>query len=412
MIEYDEDGEEIKIGLDQIPLSEWLWEVKGPFETVHLNIPPRLWRGIEPVFPIERSPEGATMVPWESWVYLNIGDGLEFVFTDRYMSGSWDFPLQPNTIWHASLTMHASLNSPSYQLMQTVSELPEYFDIPPGVKLLEFYYDTVSFRGENERSSLEVYFGIPPEQISLENVDDRVVRMTIERTLVLADAKGDSIYRETDELVFEGEVAKNQDRGLFVELASLDVPPGHYTLGVKLADRISGRWGMYRQQVEIPAFEDSLAVSEIEMAYNISETSKPSKFAKGELVVIPSPTRSFNLHKDANLYYEVYNLTLDEFGQAKYRVTYTIHPNVTGSPTVAGVVIGGLRRLFAGAKEPEFTIGYERVVNATEEPVFFALETESLKLGLKMVEVAIDDLNSGQRVSRQAMFNVVASSVP
>ena len=412
MIEYDKDGEEIEIDLDRIPLSEWLWEVKGLYgTTVHLNIPPGLYRGIEPVVPIDRSPEGATTVPWESWVYLNIGDGLEFVFTDRYMSGSWDFPLQPNTIWHASLGMHTSLNSPSYQLMQTVSELPEYFDVPPGVKLLEFYYDTVSFRGENERSLLEVYFGIPPEQIRLENVDDRVVRMTIERTIVLADAKGDSIYRKTDELAFEGEVAKNQDKGLFVELASLDVPPGHYTLGVKLADRVSGRWGMYRQQVEIPTFEDSLAVSEIEMAYNISDTSQTSqtsKFTKGELVVIPSPTRSFNLHKDANLYYEVYNLTLDAFGQAKYRVTYTIRPNVSGSKAVASVVIGGLRRLFAGAKEPEFTISYERVVNATEEPVFFALETESLKPGLKMVEVAIDDLNSGQRVRRQAVFNVVA----
>ncbi len=414
-IAYEDKGVEIEVGLDQIPLSEWLWEVKGVYGTVHLNIPPGLYRGIEPVVPIDRSPEGATMVPWESWVYLNIGDGLEFVFTDRYMSGSWDFPLQPNTIWHASLGMHASLNSPSYQLMQTVSELPEYFDVPPGVKLLEFYYDTVSFRGENERSLLEVYFGIPPEQIRLENVDDQVVRMTIERTLVLADAEGDSIYRKRDELVFEGEVAKNQDRGLFVELASLDVPPGHYTLGVKLADRVSGRWGMYRQEVEIPSFEDSLAVSEIEMAYNISDTSQTSqtsKFVKGELVVIPSPTRSFNLHKDANLYYEVYNLKLDAFGQAKYRVTYTIHPNVAGSSTVASVVIGGLRRLFAGAQEPEYTISYERNVNATEEPVFFALETGSLKPGLKMVEVAIDDLNSGQRVRRRAVFNVVAPSVP
>ena len=409
-IAYEDEGVEIEIGLDQIPPGEWLWEVKGAYGTVHLNIPPRLSRGIEPVVPIDRSSDGSTMVPWESWVYLNIGDGLEFVFTDRYMSGRWDFPLQPNTIWHASLALHASLNSPSYQLMQTVSELPEYFDVPPGVKLLEFYYDAVSFRGENARSLLEVYFGIPPEQISLENVDDRVVRMTVERTIVLADAKGDSIYRKKDELVFEGKVAKNQGRGLFVELASLDVPPGHYTLGVKLADRVSGRWGMYRQEVEIPTFEDSLAVSEIEMAWNISDTSQTlqtSKFTKGELVVIPSPTRSFNLHQDANLYYEVYNLKLNEFGQAKYRVTYTIHPNVAGSPTVASVVIGGLRRLFAGAQKPEYTISYERIVNATEEPVFFALETGSLKPGLKMVEVAIDDLNSGQRVRRQAVFNVV-----
>ena len=108
----------------------------------------------------------------------------------------------------------------------------------------------------------------------------------------------------------------------------------------------------------------------------------------------------------------MYNLKLDEFGQAKYRVTYTIHPNVAGGTTVAGVVIGGLRRLFAGAKEPEFTISYERVVNATDEPVFFALETESLKPGLKMVEVGIDDLNSGQRVSRQAVFNVEMSPKP
>ncbi len=41
------------------------------------------------LFPLSR---GGSDTPWESWVYVNIGGGVEFTFIDLTMNGRWDFP--------------------------------------------------------------------------------------------------------------------------------------------------------------------------------------------------------------------------------------------------------------------------------------------------------------------------------
>lgn len=386
--------------------SGWPWEVMGPGGDVRLNLPPGMSQGIEPTTPMDRDSNGSITTPWESWVYLYVGDGKEFVFADRYMNGGWDFPLVPTNLWHSALVSEVSNRSSAVVFMQTSSALPEHFDVPPGADLLGFYYDSASFRSESGKTELEVYFGIPPEEVTLNREGDRVA-LAIERSLVLAEVNGDSVYRTTDELVFRKEIEEATLGGLFVELASIDVPPGDYILGVKLADRTSGKWGMYREEVTVPAFTDSLAISDIEMAWTVSDSPDAEKFKKGDVWVVPAPTRSYDTTRDAQLYYEVYNLKQDAFGQAKYQVTYTIRPNIERGDGAVGILVSGLRQMFVTSAEPEFTVQYERVVNATDEPIYFELETETLKPGLKLVEVTVLDLNTNQEAKRRTMFHVV-----
>ena len=71
----------------------WSWETIVGGDRVHLNKPPDLMREdwTSPVFPVDRSTDGTTIIPWESWVYTKVGGGLEFVFVDRMMNGKWDF---------------------------------------------------------------------------------------------------------------------------------------------------------------------------------------------------------------------------------------------------------------------------------------------------------------------------------
>lgn len=385
----------------------WQWEVMGPSGDVRLNLPPGMAQGIEPAVPIDRGADGSIVMPWESWIYLHVGEGKEFVFSDRYMSGDWDFPLVPTNIWHSNLVVAANNQSSAVQFMETASTLPEYFDVPPGAELLGFYYDLASFKSANGQTLLEVYFGIPPEEVTLTRTADRV-ELAIERSLVLASTQTDSIYRTTEDLIFRKSVAEAHLGGLFVELASIQVPPGEYILGVKLADRTSGKWGLYRQEVTIPSFADTLAMSDIEMAWTVSDSPHANtKFKKGDVWVVPAPTRSYETTRDARLYYEVYHLKQDAFGQAKYQVTYTIRPNIERGRGALGILVGGIRQMFVASAEPEFTVQYERVVNAPDEPVYFELETESLTPGLKMIEVQITDLNTLQKATRRAMFHVI-----
>jgi len=54
-----------------------------------------------------------------------------------------------------------------------------------------------------------------------------------------------------------------------VELASLEVPAGDYRLNVEVLDRASGKWGIYSQDVQVPAIPDSLSVSDLHLAWSI-----------------------------------------------------------------------------------------------------------------------------------------------
>jgi GWxTD domain-containing protein len=399
------NGAAFEVNSASLP-SGWLWEVIGPGGDVRLNLPPGMTQGIEPTTPIDRDSNGSIIVPWESWVYLYVGNGREFAFTDQFMNGGWDFPAVPNNLWHSALVSEVNNRSSAVEFMESASALPEHFDVPPGADLLGFYYDSASFRSESGQTELEVYFGIPPEEVTLNREGDRV-ELAIERSLVLAQVNGDSVYRTTDELVFRKTIEEATLGGLFVELASIDVPPGDYILGVKLADRTSGKWGMYREEVTVPAFADSLAISDIEMAWTVSDSPDAEKFKKGDVWVVPAPTRSYETTRDARLYYEVYNLKQDTFGQSKYQVTYTIRPNIERGEGAVGILVSGLRKMFVTSAEPEFTVQYEGVTNSTDETIYFELETETLKPGLKMVEVTVLDLNSNQEAKRRAMFHVV-----
>lgn len=383
---------------------EWLWEVRTPGNQVRLNLPLGMQQGIEPAALFDRDATGSISMPWESWVYLSVGNGVEFTFTDRFMNGKWDFPLvpKPTVLQNFELVTNVNNAQPAVEFMSVSSVIPEKFTVPPGVEPLDFHYDLACFRSVDGRPRLEVYFGIPPAHIKSERVGD-FMKMTLAHELILANDDGDVVSRTKDIRNFQARAEMGDGDGLFVDVAHLPVFPGQYTLGVKLVDQLSGKWNLYQQTVEIPAYVDTLAISDIELAWVVSETPRAKKFKKGDVWVVPEPTRRFG-GLDVNLYYEIYNLKRDPFGQVKYRVDYTIRENIENGAGVVGVLAGGFKRFFRGRQEPEYRVGYERSGTRVDEPVFFELETEKLKPGLKAVRVTITDLNAQKVVSKEAVF--------
>ena len=73
----------------------------GDYEGVNL---------VEPVYPVafdERS------VPWESWIYTQVGGGVEFVFVDELLNGKWQFPSLPDGSRMSGERLSALLRIPS-----------------------------------------------------------------------------------------------------------------------------------------------------------------------------------------------------------------------------------------------------------------------------------------------------------
>jgi GWxTD domain-containing protein len=186
-------------------INYWQWEVQTPGEMVRLNLPLDMQQGVGPTALVDRDASGNTMMAWESWVYLDIGKGIEFTFTDRYMNGNWDFPLVPTTLLNLQLVIEVQNSQPAVEFMYVSSAIPEKFTVPPGVEPLDFYYDLASFRSTSGQPELEVYFGIPPDQIQSERTGE-FMRLKLAHDLILVDEMGEAVYHTGDARVFQARV--------------------------------------------------------------------------------------------------------------------------------------------------------------------------------------------------------------
>ncbi len=356
---------------------------------------------IEPAYPVtfnERS------VPWESWVYTQVGGGVEFVFVDEFLNGKWQFPPLPDGTRMSGERLSALLRShPGVVLNDVVASTPEYFDLPPGIEPLEFYYDVARFRGEEGKTGVEVYYGVPTLEVGIENENGHV-----RRSVVISDDEGEEVFRTRDDLHFGGIDYRQLKKGTFVpDVAYLEVPPGTYRMAVHLTDVNSGKWGVYVQDLEAPTFSDSLAMSDLELAWSIGdEGAFHDKYRKGDVWVMPMPSRSFVNNRSVFVYYEVYNLQRDEFGQTRYKVSYTIQQDVRSGSSIFGLLSGGFKRLMARGRKPQVAVSYEHVGRDVWEPIHLELDSKKMILGLNQVEVEVTDLSSGQSVKREAIFRL------
>ncbi len=230
----------------------------------------------------------------------------------------------------------------------------------------------------------------------------------VRRSVVISDDEGEEVFQTRDDLHFGGIDSKQLKKGTFVpDVAYLEVPPGSYRMAVHLTDVHSGKWGVYVQDLEAPAFSDSLAMSDLELAWSIGEAAGfHDKYRKGDVWVMPMPSRSFVNDRSVFVYYEIYNLQRDEFGQTRYEVSYTIQQDVRSGSSIFGLLSGGFKKLMARSKKPQVAVSYEHVGRDVWEPIHLELDSKKMILGLNQIEIKVTDLLSGQSVKREAIFRL------
>jgi GWxTD domain-containing protein len=383
-------------------VDSWFAERGGPSVAIDAPL-------TEPVYPLI----GVGDAKWESWIYSKIGGGVEFVFVDIVMKGNFSFPQPPSGANVSSRVLARLLEHHPGKIYDALaSEQPQHYDFPFGFAPLEFYYDVATFRGSTGRTRLEVYFGVPTKNLERAKLKDGRTIHAVERTLTIRGGPQDQAFRKNAVGGYEA-LEGRPDRTL-VELASLDVPAGYYRLNVEVLDRASGKWGIYSQDIEIPEIPESLAISDLSLAWSVSASPTDPRFRKHidgldpnmDVWVIPLPSRSYAKGRPFTIYYELYGLTLDEFGQTRYHVNYTVDQQIQKGSGV----FGALGTMFRGAmsdREPQVSIGYDATGETVDEPVYLEIDTKEMKLGYNRVTVVVTDQVSGQVAKREAIMRLV-----
>ena len=349
--------------------------------------------------------EDGSIVAWENWIYVDIGAGLDITFTAERGIGIYDYaPAPPGDM--VPLRQLAMLHryNPRTVTEQAAALVPDYYRPLENEDPSEFYFASADFRGEDENTMCEVYLGVP-HALGYYFAQEDETRLSVERTIALINTETGSIYRSRAPLNFRNAGDVTGIKGAVVpDVIRLDVPPGAYKMEVSVQDLISIGKGRYRQDIEIEAYPQThLRMSDLELAWQISERKEISKFSKGHLEVIPMPTMTYPRDRSIYVYYEIYNLKRDAFGQTRYRVVYTIRSQ---EKMTLGALITQLVKTITRGEDEEIAIDFEQVGKRPSEATYIALDLTACGLGRHTVSVEITDLESGEKVVKEASFVV------
>ena len=347
------------------------------------------------------SEEDASMVAWETWVYTEVGGGIEITFTDEFQNGIYDFAPSPSDA-RIPVRQQAGLNryNPRTVTAQAESATPNYYRIEPNEEPFTFYYDQADFRAGDD-TLLEVYLGVPHTSGHFKEKKNET-RIEVERTVAFVNKETGAVLRRGGHLIFRdnGDLTARDD-GFVPDMVRVRLPAGRYLMEVGVKDRMSRCHGRYRQDIVVESYrEENLRVSDLQIAWKIAADPAESRFRKGDLRVIPMPTRRFGTGQSVFVYYEIYNLTADDFGQTRYEVSYTIASK--DSPGISGL-ISSLFRWRSGKRE-QLAVTYEQLGNADEETEYVELALDNHAPGHYVLTVTVNDVNSGETAEKDTGF--------
>jgi hypothetical protein len=248
--------------------------------------------------------------------------------------------------------------------------------------------------------------GVPVDQLGRKERDG-VVYASLDREVAIYNSLLQAVFQDSVQAqeVVQGDVSAGT---MMVDQVRADLRPGKYLMAIQVRDPVSERIQVHKGYVELEAYGDlDLRLSDLEVAGLVAEREdlEVGKFRKGVLEVIPMPSKTFVKGQTVYLYYELYNLVRDSFGQTKYRVDYTLKGS---DPSSIARVLGGVGRLLGRSTQKDgVRVSYEHSGQSDWESIYISLDVSPVEGDELEVEVQVTDLNARGKPSDAKMVRFV-----
>ena len=185
--------------------------------------------------------------------------------------------------------------------------------------------DHARFKSQPSRNYLEIYASLFQKDLSYLPLSQK---FKAQYSLSLQIQQGDSIIEQQNkqiESIIDSLAAITADKQ-FVTLFAVDLPIGKYQAKITVEDLNSSGRGEYLCELQSRSYsEDSLNLSDIEFAYNISKPVSQSEFNKNSMFVLPNAADSYSVLTPVLYFYsEIYNLKYDPAVTGEYSSTCCI----------------------------------------------------------------------------------------
>ncbi len=324
---------------------------------------------------------------------------FKFVFEDPFRNGEYRlYSPSASEIADGSLPW---ANDYTIKAKETFLETPERYEYEAPGRQVELPYMVSSFRGQNGQTDLIVNYGIPITEKLKDGQD--VINITASTgTFVVAGNRDMLVERRN---VIYGlrteQIIPFIDTQLWINTVEAEVPPGKHEVSVEFETAGGGTVAVQRREVDVHDFSgDGLSMSDILLAYRIEDTADgkpviPSDVVRRNLSIQPAPWSVFGVDQPIYLYFEVYNLEMDEDGTSRYDIEATLTPKEDGN--AVGRTVGRL----LGRDTEGVSVRLPITVPSETDGQFLILSAENQEPGLYLLSVKIRDTVSGDTVDME-----------
>ena len=337
----------------------------------------------------------------ESWVYARYG--LELFFVDQFGGGRFDYPWG-NLLTSPQEMVRQERFSPRRLAEELIAGAPEEYLHDLGGEPLEYAFDAVSFRADNGATELDLSYSIPVWQFG-DVSDGQGNRTRLEHQVTLRDSVMSPQF--THAFGFGPfDRPKRQLAASHVKVPvytlpeSVVAPSGDFTLAVQVRDETSQRTGVYLRPVTLSDYSgEELLISDLKLATLITPSGVQGPFVRKGLNITPNPGRLYIRENPVYVYYEIYNLAMDQDGKTDYEILYEISPRE-----------GSARPSWSARRQRDMQtvlMAFSGEGYSAEDREYTSLDTSGLPAGEYVLTVTFSDQNAGSTVSKSVNFLVM-----
>lgn len=332
-------------------------------------------------------------------IYIRYGDPRVRFMKDpaRGRKEIWDYGpftvVFGNTLtWDSWRFGWATRGNKRLELEQLVDAVPDLYEHP---LQYDAQYQTAQFRHDNGNTRIEVYYALPEENVRRARSGDRgTAAVDVRQALFLFDSRWDTVRHNVRKVDRLPRVAYESTEEAFLlagERMVLD--PGMYFLAGEVEDRKTKRVGTFRERLRVRSFgPDTLEISDLLMARRIRKR-EDVPYGREQFAVLPNPLQVCRTEGQAWFYFEVYNLSRDEFGASHYRISYQTQSlregGGDGSPAGWTTAVSYTYR---GARD--------------WEPRDLRVDMDGASPGPRAFRVVVKDLHTGRQAMAETRFRV------
>jgi GWxTD domain-containing protein len=276
-------------------------------------------------------------------------------------------------------------------LQETPASYPYNFTHQP----LPFYFSVDQFKGGDRINRVEVNIELP---VGSDGLDSLAADETYKATAIVWDTQFNELSRREHELVLKSGAGAGKWSKLIPTQLVFSLDEGYYRLGIALESETMNKSTTYKTTLTTEQFGGRLALSDLLFASTISQLEESTMWARGALSVVPHPLRMYRKFYSVPVYFETYNLGLDENGVSSFRVEYVVIPHDKKKRRFRRDTVQNIPIVSSSFKAS----GYN-----PDEPQYFRLGSENLQAGSFDLIVTVTDEINRTTARRKATFTII-----